>query len=88
MDMATQTWQQVLVTDPNNPDALGGLARAAKQQGNTSLSNTYLERLRAINPNDPNIAKVENMGAQQNQMADLQRARASWPRQVSMRRRW
>ena len=25
MDMAEQTWKQVLQADPNNPDALGGL---------------------------------------------------------------
>ncbi len=74
MDLAAQTWQQVLLTDPNNPDALGGLARAAKLDGNTALSNTYLERLRSINPNDPNIARVENLGAEQNQMAQLQQA--------------
>jgi tetratricopeptide (TPR) repeat protein len=74
MDMAAQTWQQVLLTDPNNTDALGGLARAAKLDGNAALTNTYLEKLRAINPNDPNIARVEGMGTQQNQMAQLQQA--------------
>ena len=30
LDMAAQTWQQVLLADPNNVDALSGLARAAK----------------------------------------------------------
>ncbi len=74
MDMAAQTWQQVLLTDPNNPDALGGLARAAKMEGNSALSNTYLERLRSTHPNDPNIARVENMGTQQSQTAQLQQA--------------
>ena len=74
MDLATQTWQQVLLTDPNNAEALGGLARAAKQDGNTALSNTYLDKLRAAHPNDPNIARVENLGAQTNQMAQLQQA--------------
>src|SRR5580658_4145180 len=34
MDMATQTWQQVLLSDPNNVDALAGLARSAKLSGN------------------------------------------------------
>jgi cellulose synthase operon protein C len=74
MDMAVQTWQQVLLTDPSNPDALGGLARAARLQGNTTLSNKYLDRLRAAHPNDPNIARVENMTAQQSQTAQLQQA--------------
>ena len=47
MDLAEQTWQHVLQADPYNADALGGLARAAKQAGNTALANSYLERLRA-----------------------------------------
>src|ERR1700722_7280836 len=34
LDMAAQTWQQVLLADPNNVDALAGLARSAKLSGN------------------------------------------------------
>jgi tetratricopeptide (TPR) repeat protein len=74
LDMAAQTWQQVLLADPNNVDALGGLARAAKLSGNNALAGTYLDRLRAINPTDPNIQRIENMGSQQNQSALLQQA--------------
>ena len=74
LDMAAQTWQQVLLADPNNAEALGGLARAAKFSGNTALASTYLDRLRAINPNDPNITRVENMGSQQAQSAALKQA--------------
>ncbi len=62
MDMAAQTWQQVLLAEPNNTEALGGLARAAKLSGNAKLAELYLDRLRAINPNDPGIAKVQNPG--------------------------
>lgn len=74
MDMAAQIWQQVLLTDPRNVEALGGLARAAKLSGNEPLAGTYLDRLRAINPNDPSIARVERMGSEQNQAAELQQA--------------
>jgi len=74
MDMAAQTWQQVLLSDPNNTEALGGLARSAKLSGNLALANTYAERLRAINPKDPGLARVDNIGAQQNQTAALQQA--------------
>ena len=74
MDMAAQTWQQVLLADPKNTEALGGLARAAKTAGNGALANTYLERLRAINPNDPGIARAEAASAQPNQLAALQQA--------------
>ncbi|WP_157468183.1 tetratricopeptide repeat protein [Edaphobacter aggregans] len=74
LDMAAQTWQQVLLADPNNVDALAGLARAAKVSGNNALAGTYIDRLRAINPNDPNIQRIENMGSQANQSAELQQA--------------
>ena len=74
MDMAAQTWQQVLLADPNNTTALAGLARSAKLSGNATLAGTYLDRLRAISPNDPNIARIENMGSQQNQQAQLAQA--------------
>ena len=74
MDMAAQTWQQVLLADPNNTEALGGLARSAKLSGNPALAGTYLERLKAINPNDPGIARAENMGTQIDHNAMLQQA--------------
>jgi cellulose synthase operon protein C len=74
LDMAAQTWQQVLLTDPRNVEALAGLARAAKLSGNEPLASTYLDRLRAINPNDPNIARVERLGSEQSQAAELQQA--------------
>jgi cellulose synthase operon protein C len=74
MDMAVQTWQQVLLADPVNVDALAGLARAAKLSGNPALAGTYLDRLRAINSNDPNIARIEQMGSQQDQATQLQQA--------------
>jgi tetratricopeptide (TPR) repeat protein len=64
IDLAVQTWQQVLLTDPKNAEALGELARAAALDGNATMSRSYLERLRAINPNDPNIARVEKMSMQ------------------------
>jgi tetratricopeptide (TPR) repeat protein len=74
LDMAAQTWQQVLLTDSQNTIALAGLARAAKLAGNTALATTYLDRLRTINPNDANISRVENMGSQENQAAELKQA--------------
>jgi tetratricopeptide (TPR) repeat protein len=74
MDMAAQTWQQVLLADPKNVDALGGLARAAKLDGNSALTELYLDRLRAINPNDPNIALVQAMMSQKGQDSQLAQA--------------
>ena len=74
MDMAAQTWQQVLLADPNNTQALGGLARAAKLGGHPDQAASYLARLRAINPSDPEIQRVEGMMTQQNQSTELQQA--------------
>ena len=73
-DMAAQTWQQVLLADPNNTDALGGLARAAKLSGNNALAEMYIERLRKINPNDPGIARAENMGSEAEHNVQLAQA--------------
>jgi tetratricopeptide (TPR) repeat protein len=74
MDMAAQTWQQVLLADPNNTEALGGLARAARAAKNIPLSQTYIDRLRLINPNDPGIARAESMETQSDHNADLAQA--------------
>jgi len=74
LDIASQTWQQVLLSDPNNTQALAGLARASKSGGDNALANSYLERLRAISPNDPGIARVEKVGTDQGQNAQLQQA--------------
>ena len=74
IDIATQTWQQVLLVDPKNAEALGGLARAAKISGNSALAKSYLDRLRSVSPNDPGIARAENEASQRSQNALLQQA--------------
>ena len=74
LDLASQTWEQVLLTDPSNTEALGGMARAAKSAGNAALYSTYLERLRAINPNDAGIGRAERMNTAASNNAQLQQA--------------
>jgi tetratricopeptide (TPR) repeat protein len=74
MDLAVQTWHQVLLADPNNAEALAGLARAAMAGGNEELARSYLARLAASNPNDPNIARIEKMAPQQDQDGKLKQA--------------
>ena len=59
-DLAAQTWQQVLLSQPDNTDALAGLARMAKKQGKNAEAARYLDRLRQINPKDPQIAVIES----------------------------
>lgn len=74
IDLAEQTWQQILKADPNQPDALAGLAKAAKQKGKNDEAKAYLDRLRAINPRHPAIAQVENILAGNQQRERLQDA--------------
>jgi len=61
MDLAAQNWNQVLLVNPTQTEALAGLARYAKQNGDAAGLRTYLDRLRKANPRDPAIAAVERM---------------------------
>jgi len=61
MDLAVQNWHQALLADPNQTEALAGLARNAKETGNTGEERGYLDRLRKINPSDPSIPTIEKM---------------------------
>jgi tetratricopeptide (TPR) repeat protein len=45
-DMAVQLWQQILLSDPNNTEALAGLARDYKLMGAADKSDEALDRLR------------------------------------------
>ncbi len=57
-----------------NVEALAGLARDYKLSGSADKSSEALGRLRAINPNDPNIAKIEAMASTRSQSEALNRA--------------
>jgi tetratricopeptide (TPR) repeat protein len=74
IDLAAQTWQQVLLSDPNNEEALAGLGRWAKLTGNEAEAETYLDRLRAVNPNSPEIAKIEALVSNKTQNQLLEQA--------------
>ncbi len=60
-DLAAENWHKVLLVDPNQTEALAGLARAARENGQAGEERSYLDRLRKINPRDPQIATVENL---------------------------
>ena len=60
-DLAAQNWKQVLLVSPNQSEALAGLAREAKENGETDQERAYLERLKKVDPKDPEIAEIENM---------------------------
>ena len=73
-DMAIQIWQQILLSDANNTEALAGIAKDYKLTGAPEKSSEALSRLRSINPNDPNIAKIESMAGMHSQSDALRQA--------------
>lgn len=74
IDLAAQSWQQVLLSDPNNQEALAGLARWAKISGNDAESEKYIQRLREVNPNSPEIARVQSLMSRKAEDQLLQQA--------------
>jgi len=73
-DMAVQLWQQILLSQPNNPDALAGVAKDYKLMGEADKADAALDRLRRVNPNDPNIAKIEALSSSSAQSDQLRHA--------------
>jgi cellulose synthase (UDP-forming) len=59
MDLAARNWNQVLLVDPDQTEALEGLARLARQNGDADALRRYLERLRKIDPGNPSIEAIE-----------------------------
>jgi cellulose synthase operon protein C len=72
-DMAIQLWQQILLSDPNNADALAGLARDLKLIGSEKAPEA-LDRLRKANPNSPDIAKIEALATTRDENSKLRQA--------------
>jgi tetratricopeptide (TPR) repeat protein len=60
-DMAVQTWQQVLLADPANREALLGVAKADMQLGKSDEARKYLDRYRAAGGNTADISKIQAM---------------------------
>jgi tetratricopeptide (TPR) repeat protein len=73
-DMAIQLWQQILLSDPNNAEALAGLARDLKLSGSADRANEALDRLRRVNPNDPNISKIQALTSTRAESDQLRQA--------------
>jgi tetratricopeptide (TPR) repeat protein len=73
-DLAIQVWQEILLSDPKNAEALAGLARDYKLNGDAKLADQTLDKLRNVNPNDPNISKVEGLSTTKTQSGELRRA--------------
>ncbi|MBT9330116.1 cellulose synthase subunit BcsC-related outer membrane protein [Paracidobacterium acidisoli] len=71
LDIAVQTWQQVLLADPNNREALLGIAKADMQLGKTDEAKTYLDRLRAAGGNAADISQIQAMPSLKTQSAQV-----------------
>ncbi len=74
LDMAAQTWEQVLLVDANSKEALLGLAKADMRLGKTQEARGYLNRLRAAGGSAADIASVEAMSNMQPQAVRLKQA--------------
>jgi tetratricopeptide (TPR) repeat protein len=75
-DIAVQVWQQILLSDPNNQLALAGVARDYRLSGNSTASDEALDKLRRINPADPNIGTIRGLTSNKTRDARLSQAGA------------
>jgi cellulose synthase operon protein C len=75
-DIAKQVWQQILLSDPNNAQALEGLARDYRLTGDSAASDDALDKLRKINPSNPNIRSIQGLSSNKTRDARLAQAGA------------
>ncbi len=60
-DLARQTWLKLQRIEPDSATALAGLATAEVRSGRPDAARQYLEGLRALQPNHPELRRVEAM---------------------------
>lgn len=58
-EMAFEYYKRVLESFSNNIEALIGAARITLDKGETVAAKSYIERIRALAPNDPHLADLE-----------------------------
>ena len=73
-DLAVQIWQQILLSAPDDPQALAGLARDYKLAGDFQQSDQALAHLRRVRPGDPDIARIQAMSSLSDSSRQLQQA--------------
>lgn len=61
LEIAIQTWQQVLLSDPNSKEALTGIAGAEMHLGRPKDAELYLDKLRSLGGSSAAIAQIEAM---------------------------
>ncbi|MBI1352979.1 MAG: tetratricopeptide repeat protein [Acidobacteria bacterium] len=88
LDMAAEAWRQVLLADPDQPDALAGLAKAARLDGRNAEAEQYLSRLRQVAPGHPalqSITDVKALGPYQAQLDEASRLSKEGKKEEAMR---
>ena len=60
-DLAVQIWQQVLLSDPANREALNGIAKADMQLGKGEEARSYLDRLKNLPGAEEDVKSIEAM---------------------------
>jgi cellulose synthase operon protein C len=73
-DLAAEAWQQVLLLNPSQPDALAALASFYQSNGDTALANRYLAQLRKVKPDDARIAQIPAAPARTGNPSDFEAA--------------
>jgi tetratricopeptide (TPR) repeat protein len=73
-DLAIQAWQQVLLAEPDNVEALRNLARATRLSGDAKLSDTYERQLRTVSPKDASAVEAEGAALSPAQTQQLTQA--------------
>ena len=73
-DLAAAAWQQVLLLNPDQTDALAALAGFYQSNGDTTLANHYLALLRKAKPGDARIAQIPSASARPGNTSDFEAA--------------
>ncbi len=73
-NLAAQVWKQVLLVDPNNVQAIAGLARWEKYRGNQAESEKYVKRLQQLAPDNSELGKIEATQSEKDESSQIARA--------------
>lgn len=60
-DLARESWLKLLRVNPNSAEALAGLAAAEIRSGRPEMAKQYLQGLRQLQPNHPELQRIEAM---------------------------
>jgi Flp pilus assembly protein TadD len=76
LELAIQTWQQVLLSDPANREALLGIAKGDMQLGKTEEAQKFAQRLRDLGASAADLGQIEAMPHVQPPSVRLKQARS------------